>query len=69
VFLGVAVVDLRSSELKTWPFWRTRARGSAMVCGCGCVFVGDFGIDDCWLERGAIWNATTRLFNAVLAAA
>lgn len=23
--------DLRSSELKTWPFWRTRARGSAMV--------------------------------------
>lgn len=31
--LGVGLVDLRSSELKTWPFWRTRARGSAMVCG------------------------------------
>jgi hypothetical protein len=40
--------DLRSSELKTWPFWRTRARGSAMavvvvtkcVCFCGS---GNFG--------------------------
>lgn len=27
----VLVGDLRSSELKTWPFWRTRARGSAIV--------------------------------------
>lgn len=32
-------MDLRSSELKTWPFWRTRARGSAMVCGCVGVVV------------------------------
>ena len=39
--------DVRSSELKTWPFWRTRARGSAMVffsfgrgfCVCVCVFL------------------------------
>jgi hypothetical protein len=25
---------LRSSELKTWPFWRTRARGSAIFGSC-----------------------------------
>ena len=31
--------DLRSSLLKTWPFWRTRARGSAMV---SMRFVGFF---------------------------
>jgi hypothetical protein len=31
--------DLRSSLLKTWPFWRTRARGSAMaVVRCVCLF-------------------------------
>jgi len=29
--LGLLWLDSRSSELKTWPFWRTRARGSAMV--------------------------------------
>jgi hypothetical protein len=28
---------LRSSELKTWPFWRTRARGSAIFDECGGV--------------------------------
>ena len=51
----VIVVDLRSSELKTWPFWRTRARGSAMICGYGCVgvvlIVG-------WCEGGVFFNAT-----------
>jgi hypothetical protein len=28
---------LRSSELKTWPFWRTRARGSAIFDESGGV--------------------------------
>ena len=44
----VVVADLRSSELKTWPFWRTRARGSAMMCDCGLVGT------DSWLVRGGV---------------
>jgi hypothetical protein len=37
--------DLRSSLLKTWPFWRTRARGSAMAFDevCGLFFCGGGG--------------------------
>jgi len=59
----VVVVDLRSSELKTWPFWRTRARGSAMMCGYG--FVGT----DSWLVRGGVvWIATRESSNALLGA-
>lgn len=59
----VVVVDLQSSELKTWPFWRTRARGSAMVCGCGFV-----GIDSSRWEGGVFLKCDTRFFtDAVLA--
>ena len=62
-FFRVVVVGLRSSELKTWPFWRTRARGSAMFCDCGCV-----GIDSWLVGVWCILKCDTRFFtDAVLA--
>lgn len=68
VRLGLVVVDLRSSELKTWPFWRTRARGSAIVCGCVLVGIDSLLLGEKVVRGWCVLKCDTRFFtDAVLA--